>query len=650
MYETLLSPFDLGGLRLRNRVVMAAMSSKLAVDGFVSPDQIAYYQERAAGGVGLITVEYACVETTLGGAYASQLALDRREHLDGHRRLVNAIKETVAAAALQLHHAGGQTFPSAIEGRQPVAPTTRTFTMFGAPIEPRALEDSEVRNLIQRFADAAGRAVEAGYDAIELHGAHGYLLAEFLSPLMNRRNDDWGGDFDRRLAFPTAVAKAVKAELGAGRPLTYRFSVEEYLEGGLALKDALDIAPRLEACGVDAISVTSGTVENVEYAVDPMSMDQGWRLPLARAVKETVSIPVMCTGPFRKPEFAEQALVGGDVDLIVLGRPLLADPHWVEKAAADGGVAIRHCTSCNWCVGRTRTGCAENPRAGRELDPPIPSVGRGKPAVVVGAGPGGLAASLMLDRAGFDVTLFEARDKVGGGLIASAAPPLKDRLLWYLDYLDGRLAESAVDTRLGTKADLADIIALSPALVVLASGAEPLDLSIEVSGAPRILSAYDLLMEGHDGGNIAWSGAQVVVYGGGETGCETAELLAERGAEVTLVTRSALDKLARSAELLYRRQLIPRLMGNPRISVVADATISAVDEKRLAFSATDGQPGVLAFDYLVIAQGRRAGSPLKSALDDAGLETIEIGDAQAVRRIGDAVNDAYLAVMAYAGA
>lgn len=645
VYSSLFSPLQVGNLKLRNRVVMAPMSSNLGTrEGTVSEGQIAYYRERAAGGVGMVTVEYTCVDSSEGLAKRTQLRLDDSKYVAGHARLAETIKRAGAAACVQLQHSGRQTNPDLIGGRQAVAPSPFLSSAFAENQMARALEPDEIDRLIERFARSAALAVQAGYDAVELHGAHSYLLANFLSPFTNRRDDEWGGDFERRLAFPCAVIRAVKRELGSALPLIYRFSAAEFVEGGLAIEDSVRIAPRLAEAGVDILHVSTGVKESGEYSVEPMSSPEGWRLPLARRIRAASGVPVTAVGQIRWPAMADQAITDGDADLIALGRPLLADPEWANKAREGREQDIRPCTSCNWCRSKPDTpsgfGCAENPRAGSELDRALPmDVGKGQIAVVVGGGPGGIAAALLLDYTGFAVHMFEKRPDLGGSLISAAAPPNKDKLFWYLRYLKGRLAQSTVTLHLGTSARTKDIVALSPALVVLATGGVPLPLSVPGGDGPTVRSAYDFLIEEtvHDGCDYG----RVVVYGGGETGCETAELIAARGGTVVLVTRSSADDLARNAESTYRRTLLRNLKGNPKIQIMQQYTLDAIRPDSVLVSDTAGAETQIPADLVLIAQGRVAASEIEAQLQARGIKCHVIGDSRRVRRIGDAVHDAY---------
>lgn len=646
-YPLLFSPFQLGALSLPNRVVMAPMSSSLADDmGFVTPELVAFVRERALGGTGLVIVEFTCVDASYGVGEKCQPRIDRDEHIAGHARMVRAITSAGARACLQLHLPGQYVVGSGDDGALPVAPSN-VFARDGRQIA-RALDTDQVARLVRRFAQAARRAVLAGYQAIEIHGAHGYLPMAFLSPRKNRRDDAWGGDFERRMAFPLAIARALREELGAERPLIYRLSAAEFVEAGLTLDDMERIAPRLAQAGCDALHVSSGAVEGaLDKIVDPMSAGEGWRFPLGRRLRAAAGIPVIAVGPVRWPATAERALAEGDADLIALGRPLLADPHWANKARAGDLAGITPCTNCNWCMERVRghlaIGCAETPGTGHEaesdarLTAPCGSV-----AVVVGAGPGGLQAAYELDRLGYATHLFEARSDVGGGLVTSAAPPFKQPLRWYQDHLRHRLALSATTVHLGHMAQAGELLALRPSVAIIATGSRVREWPLPggAAGSLPVLDATDLLTGVIELG----SASPVVVYGGGETGCETAEYLAVRGAQVILVTRSGLKEMARAAEPMYRKQLRARLGTNPRVRILSHATITRIDADGVLLELADDEPRMVPAAALVMAQGREPASDLAPLLRAAGVACAAIGDADAIGRIGDAVHAAHRAV------
>lgn len=652
-YRHLFSPMQIGNLNLRNRIVMAPMSTNLSADnGAVSPRQIAFYRARAEGGVGLIIVEFCCVDAATGRSEHRQMTLENAANLDGHQRLVEAIKSAGAGACLQLQHGGQGAVRGLLADGIAVAPSDVMSRKDPSKLAARALNHAEIEALIECFGRTADLAVKAGYDAIELHGAHGYLLTSFLSPMTNQRDDFWGGDEDRRLNFARRVIGRVKQALG-DRPLIYRLSADEFSPKGLSIDDTERIAPLLVAAGASALHVSIGTGwTGLDKVIEPMSTPEGWRLPYAKRIRAAVNVPVIGVGQIRWPETAERALVEGDADLIALGRPLLADPQWVNKVQRGTVSAIRPCTSCNYCISMHagedgHIACAENPRTGRELDA-IPDAGqlRGQRAVVIGGGPGGMAAALMLQQAGFNTDLYEARSMLGGGLIASAAPPFKEKLGWYQDYLEQQIEQSNVNVQLDTRADFHLISKDRPAIAVLANGAHAVRLPIAGIDSPAVLDAYELLMG--DTSILPPPGAlPLAVYGGGETGCETAEYLSQRGYQVVLISRSAARDLARSAEAVYRGVLRKRLAGNPLIRILDSTAIEAIGtDGTLQLRDANNVVSTLPTAGVLIAQGRKPDTALIEQLIDAGIAVTAIGDACRGGRIGDAVNQAYTAVVA----
>jgi len=510
---------------------------------------------------------------------------------------------------------------------------------------PRALEDHEIRRIIASYANAARLAMLAGYDGVMLHGAHGYLLQQFLSPLVNKREDEWGGDFERRLRFPLEVIKAVKAQLG-DKPLMYRLSVLDGIEGGLTIEDSERIAPLLCEAGVDAIDISWGSLDRADIILEPMSVPEGDRLPYARRIREATGKPVICAGVMRWPDKSEQAIIDGDTDIVSLGRALLADPMWPIKAQRGQAEQIRPCTSCNWCIrelAQSRSvACAENPRCGKETEPEIGTYGTGLRAAVVGGGPGGMAAALLLDQAGFDVTLYEKRQRLGGNLITSAIPPGKEKLFWYHDFLVRRIEQSKVSVRTGIKAEPDMLRANLPDVIMLAGGSRLAPLDLAGWGNLPTAPAYEALI---DEVTLPPSSAEqpIVIYGGGETGTETAEHLAKHGHHVLLVTRSDAKFLARNAEALYRIHLLQRLRENEAIRVLDHTKLHSVDGEHVTL-LRDGKLVEQPATAVLLAHGLMPDTELAENLRGLDVPLFSIGDAAQVARIGEAVRDAYRSV------
>lgn len=652
-YPHLFSSMQLGTVTLPNRIVMAPMSTQLGgTDGKVTPRQIAFYRARAEGGVGMIIVEFCCVHRATGLSEHRQLSLETPEHLEGHFRLVDTIRNAGAIACLQLQHGGSGVPRALVEGGIALGPSDVRSRRDPSRLTARALTHDEIEHLIECFGRTAELGVQAGYQVFELHGAHGYLLTQFLSPLTNHREDAWGGDEAGRLRLTQRVIQRVKQAIG-DRPLSLRLSADEFSPQGLSIDDMERITPQLVSAGLDLVHVSIGTgYTGMDKVIEPMSMPEGWRLPYARRIRAAIDVPVISVGQIRWPATAEKAIADGDTDLIALGRPLLADPDWVNKARLGNELDIRPCTSCNYCVTSHAgphgvIGCAENPRTGQELDPVLDAgAQRGHRAVVIGGGPGGMAAALMLDQAGYKTELYEARASLGGGLIASAAPPFKDKLTWYQNYLEHQLRKSGVEVRLNTTADMHTLSEPRPEIVMLAMGAQALRMDIEgIDSSDRVVDAYEVLM-----GDSSWlpqpGGAPLVVYGGGETGCETAEYLAERGYEVVLVSRSPAKQLARSAEAIYRSVLLTRLAQNAHVRIADNTEITKIDGDRLTLKSSEGEESTVECSRLLIAQGRRPDAALATLLTQARIPFTAIGDAHHGGRIGDAVHSGYAAVKA----
>lgn len=648
-YPQLFAPFRYNSLELKNRVVMAPMSTSLGgLDGQVTADQIAFYQERARGGFGLIIVEFTSVDPDTGRTELHQLSLESDRNLDGHCRLVDALHSSGTKAFIQLQH-GGRFAPAKFLKDGIVRGPSRVWSRKDpARLVVEEMDDALIRHLVASFGAAAERAARAGYDGIELHGAHGYLLSQFMSPISNHREDQWGGDSERRMAFPIAVIKSVREAIG-NLPFCYRISADEFVAGGLDIDDTAEICKHLVDAGIDMIHASTGRgPQAFDKVMEPMSAPEGWRLPYARRLKEATGVPVIGVGQIRLPETANKAIADGDCELVALGRPSLADPYWPAKAQAGTPEQIRPCTTCNFCIAPEnlhRVTCAENPRAGRELQAAVPvDLGKGRTAVVVGGGPGGLSTALMLSKAGFVTHLFEARDSLGGGIIASGAPPGKDFLLRYRDYLARQVKDSDIRTHIGLQASASDVVGLAPDVAVIAAGSRRRPLGIEGEDGAAIIEAYDLLM-----GDVDFplgEGVRVVVYGGGETGCEAAEFAASRGAGVTLVSRSRVDQLARSAEMVYRTGLIDRLSNHARISVLPQHHLVSIGRGMVRVRSADGAENDLQSDCVLLAQGRDPESAIADELIALNIPTHIIGDSRKGGRIGDAVHDGHEAMRA----
>ncbi|MBN1483739.1 MAG: FAD-dependent oxidoreductase [Chloroflexia bacterium] len=542
-------------LRLPNRVMMTTIKLGYGTpQGEVTDRHIAFYVRRAEGGVALIASEPLYIHPN-GREIPTQLGAHQDRLLDGLRRLSDAVHAAGGRMMAHINHAGRAANPKLVPEGERVSASAVLCP--ANQVVPRALTLEEIPIYVRYFAQAAGRIREAGFDAVEVPFSHGYLIHQFLSPRSNRRDDAYGGSFEKRLRFGREVIAAVRAAVGAGFPIVVRMNAQDYAEGGLTIEDAEALAPVLEDMGVDALSVTSGTMcESVPYCLYPIGTPQAHLLPMSARIRQRVSIPVAVAGRIRTPNVAREALALGQADWIGLGRPFLADPDWVRKTEAGDEVAILRCAACHQgCLTELRKGrgtsCLFNPLTGREAEVPITPAEQPRRVMVVGGGPAGMEAAIIAAQRGHQVTLYEQDDQLGGRFREAAQVPYKEEFQDLIRYQQVQLQRTGVTVHLNTTVTAERIEAEDPDAVVLATGAQPIVPPFPGLEETRWMTAYDLL-----DGRAEISTATAFIVGAGTTGIETAEYLARRGVRSIVVKRKPeiggkLDPLARS--LLLRR-------------------------------------------------------------------------------------------------
>ncbi|GAA4324428.1 hypothetical protein GCM10023144_05980 [Pigmentiphaga soli] len=460
--DPLFQPGQIGTLQLRNRIVMAPMTTRLATaDGHVTDATIAYFRARAAGGAGLLTVEMASPER-VGRHRAHELGIHDDRFLPGLARLTGVLHEHGAKVSIQLGHAGGHTRAD-ICGETPIAPSALPHHVYeghGETIVPLAMDRARIEQTIAAFVDAAARARRAGFDCVELHAAHGYLLSQFLCPAENRRDDEYGGSLENRARIGLRIVRGIKERL-PGFPVIYRLSADDLFDGGLRADEAEQVAQWAAQAGADAIHVSAAhyrSQPSAELMIPPMAFPEGVFLPYAQRIRRRVGVPVIAVGRLGSPAVARAALAEGRADFIALGRSLLADPDWPAKVLA--GRPVRRCVACNTCVNDMRGGsrllCLVNPAAADETRfPPGGASVRGERICVVGAGPAGLSYALLAAPAN-RVTVLE-RGLVAGGALRQAgkAPRFQDvaadesALRRYAEELAAACRDAGVDLQFG---------------------------------------------------------------------------------------------------------------------------------------------------------------------------------------------------------
>lgn len=642
-FPRLFEPGRIGRMELKNRAVMAPMATELAdARGLATPRQIAYYQERARGGVGLVVNEYTGVDDVDSVPSIHNLRAAQDYHTAELEKLVDAVHLYDCRIVAQIHH-GGATSNPALSGRQNIAPSAVPIAD-GRPV-PREMTLEDIRRVQGKFVDAAARCAKAGYDGVELHGAHGYLIAQFFSKYYNRRNDEYGGSVENRCRFVTEIVAAVRERLG-DFPVLVRMCGDEMtpVEGFLTLEDGIEVARCLEAAGIDALDLSNGSARNADANCEPFSYRFGWKKRVAAAYREALSIPVIATGTVKKPWQAEELLEEGVCDFVALGRSQLADPRFMEKAATGRADEVRGCIGCLHCRERVIGSgmpirCAVNPRAGREDEFSEEALracadGAGRTAVVVGGGPAGMEAAMTLARRGFQTVLFERGAQLGGTLNVADKAPFKDRIGELVQGMSRELESLGVDVRLGVEATPELVAGLDPWAVVVAAGSDPL-VPAGIPGIRRgnVCTAESVLLGQADPlGTVA-------VVGAGLTGLDAAEVLAAKSRRLVIVGRA--PELAPRVFGAIRNDQLGRIMPAAPELHLGCALVAVEDCGVVIEDRKTGERERVACDSVVLALGVRPRSETVEAFQVAFPRVRAVGDARRGGRIVDAVRDGF---------
>jgi 2,4-dienoyl-CoA reductase-like NADH-dependent reductase (Old Yellow Enzyme family)/thioredoxin reductase len=631
-FPRLFEPGRIGSLQLKNRLIMPPMATNYASkEGEVTDRQIAYYEERAKGGVGLIIVEVSCVDAPVGKGMGRQISIDDDSFIPGLSNLVKAIKRHGAGAAIQLHHAGRQT-TSRITHNQPVAPSP----IAGDGDLPRELTLDEIAVLIQRFAEAAGRAKKAGFDGAEIHGAHGYLVSQFLSPLSNHRQDAYGGSLENRARFLLDVIKAARDTVGRDYPLWCRLSASEMgVDGGITVEETRTVAQLAEKAGVDAIHVSAHQVGPARRP--PMAQPTCYFVPWAQAIKEVVSVAVIAVSRI-PPELAEDVISDGKADFVSIGRQLLVDPYLPQKAKAGKIEDIRPCIYCLTCLdsinwSREGVRCVVNPTLGKEQESELKQAKSPKKVVVVGGGPGGMEAARVAALRGHKVVLFDEGDELGGQLIPAAKPPFKDTLEPFRQYLIRQVNKAGVELRLRQKFTPEMVRELKPDVIILAAGVKPFIPQIPGIESKKVIQASEVLM-GAD------TGDRVAVIGGELVGCETALLLIDKGKKITIMRRG--PELAIKVHRLIREPMLSRLKYKGA-AILTSVDYQEITDAGVVIKTASGEKKLVEADTVVLAAGSIPNSDLAAALKGKVDRVVSVGDCVEPRSIMEAVEEGFKA-------
>ncbi len=596
-------------------------------DGSVNDRHIAYYLERAKGGVGYITFEHTGV-LRQGRAFPNMALIDSDQNIPSFKKLVEAIHQENGKILIQINHAGRQTSAS-ITGSPIVAPSA-----IPCPVRkemPQALSHKEIQKIIDAFREAARRVKEAGADGVEIHMAHGYLINQFLSPLSNKREDEYGGDADRRMRMAIEVLRAVRNKVGPDFLVLCRLSADEYVEGGLKLEDSKEIAKALERNGADGLHISACVAASGYLNHPPYYADEGVFAHLAQGIKSVVSIPVITVGRIRTPELANKILEENKADLISMGRALIADPNLPLKAFQGKTDEIIPCISCNRCVLSIRKGalqCAVNPETGREGIFKLQKTDHPKKVWIIGGGPAGMKAAEIAARRGHRVTLYEKNEELGGRFLLAAMPPKKQVLKDFIDQLATQLKKLPVKIALGKSFSHASLRRGKPDVVIVATGAKPFFPPIDGIQEAKAISVEDALS------GAVPLGKKVLVVGGGGIGAEVADYLSENGKEVTLIEMRegiALDLVTHLQHFLNKR------LREKGVQILTSTKAIRFERDGLWVEDPQGKKRLGGFETIVIALGSIPNDELVELLKGKVSEVYVVGDASKPREVMEAV-------------
>ncbi len=661
MTRLLFSPITINGMTVRNRLFMAPMGLAYTNDSHINRRIIDFFAERAKGGVGLIDVGACRIHELAGGPVF--IGLDDDAFIPGLKALTAEVHKHGAKIIPQLYHPGSSIHAVMMPGKQPISSSPVRSPFSGQM--PRPLSLDEIPGLQQSYVDAALRAKKAGFDGIDIIGAAGYLISQFLSPIRNLREDRYGGSFENRLRFALEIVEQTRAAVGKDFPIFFKMAVIEFMIGGHGLKEGQAVARELENAGVDGLIAAGGWHETRVPQIARCVPENTW-LYLARKLKDVVRIPVITCNQIRDPRVAEEILQDGIADMVGMGRPFLADPHYANKAKEGRFSDINHCVSClQGCFGTEDplggVTCLVNPGVGREYEIEIKPVERSKKVMIIGGGPAGLEAARILSLRGHEVSLHEQHGILGGQLPIAAAPRGREPFQRFANYLATQVEKQGVKVFLNSRMSVDEIVGARPDAVVLATGAVPVRPAIPGVDLPHVHQAWDVLM-----GRVPL-GQKIVVVGGGPTGCEVALFLAEKGtlspealhylflqqAEDLETLRDLLTRGTKQVTLVEMLPKIGRGIGSAtRWTVLSDlkrygvrtitqATLKAI-HKTDVLILREGVEERLPCDTVVLALGVQPQNQWEEQIRDRGIrEVYVIGDAQKPRKALEAVREGF---------
>lgn len=637
MYEKLFEPININGkLELKNRLVVPAMSTLTATPEGASTEQFAAYLERKAqGGWGMIITEYFGVAPYVG-FFPAMLGIWNDELIETHKMVTDRVHKAGAKIAAQISHSGRETF-IAVSDENLVAPSP--VKDISGTKKPRELSKEEIKTIVGQYGDTALNLKKAGFDAIEIYAAHGYLISNFLSKYSNYRIDEYGGCLENRMRFLLEIVEDTRNKVGEDYPIFVRLSTREFVPGGLSIAESRVICHKLEEAGVDMIDCSQGIFTVSNNIVEPMQMENACFVDASEEIKKCVDIPVMTAGRINEASIAENVLTTGKADLIGMGRASLADPDFPKKVKEGRLDEIRYCIGCvQGCIGGNMRGenchCLVNPELDRESELPFNPVDEAKNILVIGAGPAGLEAAIVAARRGHKVTVLEKDYRPGGTWNIACLPLDKGELITFTKWQVDECRRQGVEILYNTEATVDKVKELNPDKVIVATGCTPFIPPIKGADRENVVQANDVLLQNVD------FGKKVVVLGGGSVGVETAEYISFCGSDVSVVEMrdAILIGLERETWLMHTKTV-----KDYGIHVYTDSAVTEIGENTVTLDRKGKDIVLEEVDTVVVAAGSRSNNQLVEPLQNAGFDITVVGDAKQVRNGLPAIYEGYMA-------